>query len=606
MPDILSQAQVADIIRKAPPGTSPAGIVASLRANGAQLEGYDQATPQEVAKPQKSLLGSAIDVGNKYVVPALQAALTPFNSPVVKDFGVGLAKSAVGSVVGASKLVDQGLTQTAGRVANAALGKGFTPTQTSVDKVIPNSISEPSNTTQKLGKVAGDVGQLFAPTALGGKVKALTGAASFLEKTGIAAEYIPKVAGVLSDALATGVLSASQSGGNVNQGVKDAALSAAIPAVFKVVGTLGGIGAAIATKAASRLSGVPTDAIERAYQNPNVVRSTITKMRSLGDGAISYIVDQAEAGLSNLKKIRSEVYKKNLAELEAISTGNKRTSLGTKVLPADTVSGLNVQKRDNIVSLGIKGLKDKVRSTLSNFNINSKSGNFADDAFAKSPFPKAINADIKEIVGRIYSWKDTSAVGLDDLREVIASYRKGGVNLSSGDKQFNKIVGELKNSVQNYMEQRVPESVKLNKSYHMQSAIIDDIMNTLSLGKDKPQVVAKKLLNIFSPQNPMYREAVSKLGKTAADNIMNDLSAVSMSKWLPDDKLSSMLASGAIGAGVLANPASWPALIGSFAMSSPGLVGEVATRAGKISPFMRNVAPALKEGARRITQVMNR
>src|SRR6266850_6371889 len=46
----LSRDQVRQIIAKAPPGTSPAGIVAGLRASGHQLEGYDSG-PQLMATP---------------------------------------------------------------------------------------------------------------------------------------------------------------------------------------------------------------------------------------------------------------------------------------------------------------------------------------------------------------------------------------------------------------------------------------------------------------------------------------------------------------------------------------------------------------------------
>lgn len=57
----LSKQQVKDIIAKAPAGTSPAGIVASLRAKGHTLEGFD-AAPAAPAGRQRDWTDTALDL----------------------------------------------------------------------------------------------------------------------------------------------------------------------------------------------------------------------------------------------------------------------------------------------------------------------------------------------------------------------------------------------------------------------------------------------------------------------------------------------------------------------------------------------------------------
>jgi len=64
----LTHQQVADIIQRAPAGTTASGIVSSLRKNGYDLEGYDEATktipviqkPKELNPLGNSALGQIV------------------------------------------------------------------------------------------------------------------------------------------------------------------------------------------------------------------------------------------------------------------------------------------------------------------------------------------------------------------------------------------------------------------------------------------------------------------------------------------------------------------------------------------------------------------
>lgn len=141
----LTKQQVVDIIQKAPPGTSPAGIVASLRSNGHQLEGYTE----QAAPPEKSKIGSVIDT----VAKPFQAA---------SKFLFGSTGRAVGG------LITGGIGGVASLTGNEDLGS-------------------------KLQKSAAEA---VTPGAIAGTVLEAGGAAGLGEKT------IAKVAGKIAGPLA--------------------------------------------------------------------------------------------------------------------------------------------------------------------------------------------------------------------------------------------------------------------------------------------------------------------------------------------------------------------------------------------------------------------
>lgn len=135
----LSKTQVADIVRNAPPGTNPAGIVAGLRKNGHQLEGFSETKPKISEPGRPSKLDTASKVmdflfGGGKVGELIGTGIAKLTA---KD---DVARSAIGGPSAASVLGDIGsigLTLataggagTAGRLGaraakTAALGAGF-------------------------------------------------------------------------------------------------------------------------------------------------------------------------------------------------------------------------------------------------------------------------------------------------------------------------------------------------------------------------------------------------------------------------------------------------------------------------------------------------
>lgn len=117
--------------------------------------------------------------GNGYVTPppAAAAGTIPAAPPAapqqgllgkigsaVGNFALGAAKSIPQTLQGAGGLVSEGLNQTAGRAADLITGKGFSVPSGNVSgklSALPSSMTTPSNTSQKVGDVAGQIGQFF-------------------------------------------------------------------------------------------------------------------------------------------------------------------------------------------------------------------------------------------------------------------------------------------------------------------------------------------------------------------------------------------------------------------------------------------------------------
>ncbi len=111
----LSKQQVEQIISSAPQGTSPAGIVAALRAKGHTLEGYDSAPASTPNYAQR--LGADYTTAGKNIISGIQKGADSFApSPVTENPLGGMTKDIAKRSIA---LAETGLN-TVGNVAGAA------------------------------------------------------------------------------------------------------------------------------------------------------------------------------------------------------------------------------------------------------------------------------------------------------------------------------------------------------------------------------------------------------------------------------------------------------------------------------------------------------
>lgn len=328
------------------------------------------------------------------------------------------------------------------------------------------------------------------------------------------------------------------------------AVGAGIPLAVEAVKGAGFIAKEVAKHTASALSGVPKDAIEEAFKNPDAVQVAIRTAAQDGEGAAQKVYQNAVDALDTLKTARSSAYEENLAKVPGV---------------ADK-------------PMGTAGVKTVFTTTMKDFGATGggRSIDFTNVALDDVHLNK-----LDKLQTRIYGWTDTTPTGLNRLRQVIDSYKLGGINLGSSEKKFNSIVTALRSNLSEYVGSRVPQIAEMNKRYAAESEVIDNITKQLKLNSADPNTALRKLLNVFNPKSQVYRPVVEQLGEKGAHDLMADIAGLTMSKWTPDG-IAKYLDT-ALGAGALLHPALIPEAIPVAAMSSPRIVGETVTAAGKIA-----------------------
>jgi len=267
----LTKDQVKQIIQKAPAGTSPAGIVAALRAKGNQLEGYDQPPVESSSQPGKGFVQKFNDTATDVLKGAAKGAGTTL---LTIPQSIARVTSAVTTALEGGKL-DESLGNLA-KVTTALIRKANSLPDSDPKKKQLMDLAEeniqhleslredqgqrerkleranetpdalkPKNTAQKVGNVIEKTAEFFIP---GGAVKNANKAidagveglnlASKYGKFGNVAEKVLQTGGkATNEALGAATVTAAQTGGDLHQTGKNAAIAAALPATGALVDT---------------------------------------------------------------------------------------------------------------------------------------------------------------------------------------------------------------------------------------------------------------------------------------------------------------------------------------------------------------------------------
>lgn len=401
----------------------------------------------------------------------------------------------------------------------------------------------PNNDAQKAGFTGEQIGEFFLPGI--GEEKASEKAPGVLEKLGGLAAKSGK------EAAQMGGVSLAQQGKLNSDVVTNAAIGGAFPVAGAALKSLGGVGKEVAKNFFGLLSGVPADAIEHALKNPEAVQKAITSAaKSGGDTTAQQIYKDATDALDSLKKARSTAFEEKLTNIK----GNT----------AD-------------VKLSTQGIKDATQKTVEDFGGTMKGKVLDASGMA---IDKSHANKLQELINRIHSWADPSPTGVNKLRQIVDGYKLGGINLGSSEKQFNAMVGKLRTNLSQYVEKEVPAFKAMNSEYAAHSKVLDDIRSQLKIGSKDPNTALRKLLNVFNPKSTVYRPIVQELGEKGGKDLMSDIAGLVMSKWTPEG-LGKYLMPFTEGA-ALTHPGAALTVPATLAASSPRVVGEAATRLGKL------------------------
>jgi hypothetical protein len=329
------------------------------------------------------------------------------------------------------------------------------------------------------------------------------------------------------------------------------AIGGGIPLAVAATKGVGFIAKEVAKHTSSALSGVPKAAIEEAFSNPLAVQRAMRTAATDSEGAAQKILADAQDALDSLTQARKAVYEANLAKVPAEASSGKLSTLG---------------------------VKQTFTKTLKQFGAE---GSGRGITFTNVALDDAHISKLQKLQDRIYSWTDTSPVGLNRLKQVVRSYELGGVNLGSSEKKFNAIVKTLEANIGDYVGDRVPEIGRMNRQYRAESEVIDNIVSQLKTNAKDQNTPLRKLLNVFNPKSEVYRPVVRQLGAQGAKNLMADIAGLTMAKWTPEGIAKYLDV--AFGGAALVHPASWPGIATTLLAGSPRVVGEVTTAAGRIA-----------------------
>lgn len=463
------------------------------------------------------------------------AAMSLLKAPA--NLFIGGAKGVGSTIAGAASLGEKALNK-ASETFFPNLGiKGSDGT---FGQSLQDNQLKAQGVAQNIGKTGEQIGEFFLPGP-GGKLKPLTKGAGFIKVA------INLGGRSLLEGTEQFARSALQRGDTTGGGT-DFAIGAAMPPGAKLL--TGGLklGGNVAKGLSSKLSGVPVKAIEQAMEKPAEVKQAIRSFAKNIENGPQRILDTAEEAFNEVKQARSAEYRNALENV----TSNFKTLADPGKVKETFVKPLKQfgfdLANDGTVSFGKKVL-----------------------------LPKSQQGDIKEVIARMNEWDDFSPLGINDLRKVVESYEKNALAGSTADRQFNAILSKISHGLNEYTSTLSPEIKKMNEAYAKGSQLLDEASKAISLGKDKPTVAMRKLLNMLNAKSDVYKPVLDKLSQATGKDLATDVAGYSMAKVLPEG-LTSNIGAGLSVLGSALTPASLlPALA-----SSPRLVGEVSTALGSL------------------------
>lgn len=490
----------------------------------------------------------------------------------LQDVGVGAVKGAASTALNLSQMGSDALN--AGYDATIGKLTGTKGQQTDeFTKELKQDYATPTNTAQKVGFYGEQIAENFIPATKVAKAGALSKVSSLTSKAPKAIQWGANLLTRMGVEGAEGAAMAAAQGGDVSDA---AGISAAIPFLGDVMKGAGFVSRKLAQVVSSATSGVPTEALEYAFQNPTAVRGAIKEMSKDPEMGVQKLVQTAEDAFDSLKEARDVGYRTSMETIQKKTMQMKNGQLYIKmpVSAQDVKEGINQSKLGQEiwkpVNVSTKGVKDVMTRTLGEFDVVKGKAGLDFSTSRLEPHQDKI----EKIRNMVYNWQDVSPLGLNKLAQKIGDYRITGPGMTA-DKQFNAFIQSTKKNISGYIGDKAgPEIGSMNKEYAVASEFLDDLKDSLKLGKDKPEQVARKLMNTFNDKSVWYRGLVQELGEKTARDMRADIAGMLMSSWTPQG-LGKYVTGAILGSATGVVPA--------LAAASPKLSGLASTAAGSIA-----------------------
>lgn len=273
--------------------------------------------------------------------------------------GLGAIKGIGSTIASTGSLFDKGLGQTAGRVANAVTGRGFTPTQADprVASTV-NSALEAKNIDQRAGELGEQLGEFLIPTGVASKVGKVAEGSKLLANSPKVAKLAGVGARALTDAGVNAGITAAQGGSGGD--IRNAAL---------ISGALSAVG--------NTASSVLKNSAEKSYSQ--ALGATTKTNKAISDRVVPELLNRNTVAVS-----RSSLFNKASANLNKADEGLQKAyealPKGTQTNWRSVLDNLQSAKESVMVNgVALDQGKYNALHTLQNDILKAIGGN-ADDA----------------------------------------------------------------------------------------------------------------------------------------------------------------------------------------------------------------------------------
>lgn len=210
--------------------------------------------------------------------------------------------------------------------------------------------------------------------------------------------------------------------------------------------------------------------------------------------------------------------------------------------------------------------------------------------FNSSKLTAADKSDLRVFWDGLKTWKDFTPSGVEDLRQFI----KNNIDdfAATKNSRASVVLGAVKNSVTNGLETRAPGYKEILGTYGKQTQLARDVLSELNLksSNSKPSTQLNSVMRLFKKDPQIIKNLTEIMGEDEANNLLDDISGALLSDAFPQG-LRGLITEGSLTLGglyaIISGAVPIPGVVAAAISTSPRVVGEAATLAGK----------AIKKGA---------
>lgn len=358
---------------------------------------------------------------------------------------------------------------------------------------------------------------------------------------------------------AFGASKSMQEGNDLKKVFTDTLESAATGAVLTAGIPMLAEGTVRAAKNISSLySGVPKDAIERAFHNPDAVTKAVRKYAKDPE-ATQDILRKANESFSLIKKARADDYQNALTQLQE------------------------------------KGYTSKI----SKKEVTNTLGKIVDKFNTKVLSPGEVEK-LNELKALYKEWDDFTPLGVNDLKRAIRNRVNPG-----NSKELNYVITNAEKDLASYVNKADPLIGEMNAKYSSASEFVELLQKEIfgKTSKMSDSTKLNRLLNIFNQKSDVKMKLVEKLGQQGSQDLINEITGAAMSSWLPTGWVQRFVLGGAGLTGAFFNA---PAAIVGAAGASPRIVGKATRILGKGNKVIQKAKePIEKYGIPAVQKMIN-